>query len=362
MSTLNLEAAALRPRGAARLGSRGAMLLLLGALLAAAALAAVGTGAVSVPPPQAVSILLDKLGLPAPWAFDARQAAVLWSIRLPRVLLGIIVGAGLGTSGAAMQGLFRNPLADPALIGVSGGAAVGAVGWILLGGTVGLAAGGAGVWMMSAAAFAGGLGAMLFVYRLSVVDGRVSVATMLLAGIAVNALAGALIGLASFAATDAQLRSITFWNLGSLGGATWPAVGVAAAGAAGAAMLLRLPGELNAMLLGESDAAHLGVNVTAVKRKVILLTALAVAAGVAFTGVIGFVGLVVPHLLRMAVGPDHRTLLPGSALLGAAVLVSADLLARTAAAPAELPIGVLTALLGTPVFIALLVRGRSEAA
>jgi iron complex transport system permease protein len=261
-----------------------------------------------------------------------------------------------------MQGLFRNPLADPGLIGVSSGASLAAVVTIVLGSTVFGAWGDAlGAFLLPAAAFAGGVLATLVVYRLATRNGQTSVATMLLAGIAINALAGAGTGLMIFIADDDQLRDLTFWTLGSLGGATWTrlaVVGPCLLGGMLAAPLLSR--SLNALLLGESEARHLGIRTERVKQVVILLAAGVVGAAVAVSGVIGFVGLVVPHLLRLAVGPDHRVLVPGSAFLGGALLLGADVLARTIVAPAELPIGIVTALVGAPFFLWLLLRDRKR--
>ncbi len=348
-----------RRRWRGRLALGGLALLLLGT-----AVASVGVGAVAIAPGQVLAILADRVGIALPWGFEARQAMVLWGIRLPRVVLGVVVGAGLAVSGAAMQGLFRNPLADPGLIGVSSGAALAAVVVIVLGGTL---AGGLsatlGATLLPAAAFAGGALATVVVYRLATAGGRTSVATMLLAGIAINAVAGAGTGLMTFIADDDQLRDLMFWTLGSLGGATWQSLAVVAPCilvCVGAAPFLARP--LNAMLLGEAEARHLGVETQRLKRLVIALSALAVGAAVAVSGIIGFVGLVVPHLLRLALGPDHRTLLPGSALLGGALLLGADLLARTVVAPAELPIGIVTALVGGPFFLWLLLRQRRRGA
>ncbi|MEM1125018.1 MAG: iron ABC transporter permease [Bacteroidota bacterium] len=323
-------------------------------------LLAVGLGAVAISPGQVVSILAAQLGLDLPWAFKAQQELVLLGIRLPRVLLGVIVGAGLAISGALMQGLFRNPLADPGLIGVSSGAALGAALMIVLGAALpGFIASALGAFGIAVAAFVGGLLVTVIVYRISTRGRHTSVATMLLAGIALNALCGAGTGSLVLLTDDNQLRDLTFWTLGSLGGATWetllvvgPFVLVAMAAAP------RLARALNAMLLGEAEAHHLGINTQLVKRVVIALAALAVGAATAVSGLIGFVGLVVPHLVRLAIGPDHRTLLPASALLGATLLVAADLLSRVVIQPAEVPIGIITALGGAPFFLALLLQGR----
>jgi iron complex transport system permease protein len=333
----------------------------LSLLLLVVVLASVGIGAVAITPADTARIVAHALG--ADVAVDARQASVLLAIRLPRTLLGLLIGAGLATAGVLMQGLFRNPLADPGLIGVSSGAALAAVAVIVLGATWlrGLSQM-LGMFTLPLAAFGGGLATTALIYRLSRRSGRTLVATLLLAGIALNALAGAGTGLLTFLATDEQLRSITFWSLGSLGGATWRAVGAATPFLLLALLLApRLALPLNLLLLGEAEARHLGVDVERLKRVVVTLVALAVGAAVAVAGIIGFVGLVVPHVLRLALGPDHRGLLPGSALLGAALLLAADLAARTVVAPAELPIGIVTALLGAPCFLWLLLRDRAQA-
>lgn len=331
-------------------------------LLVLAALTSVATGAVAVSVPEAVAILATAIGLEAPasvagWdaAFTAQQEAVLLSIRLPRVLLGGLAGAGLAVSGAVLQGLFRNPLADPGLVGVSSGAALGAAAAIVAGAA---ALGPAGV---AGAAFAGGLATSFGVYRTATRRGRTSVTTMLLAGIAVNALCGAGVGALVLFADDGQLRDLTFWSLGSLGGATWGALGVSAVFVgltlAAAPWLAR---SLDAMLLGEAEARHLGVRTERVKAAAVVLAALAVAAVTAVAGLIGFVGLVAPHLVRLLLGPGHRALLPASALAGAALLVGADLAARLTLAPLEIPIGIVTALAGAPFFLGLLLRERPD--
>ncbi|MGH8535500.1 MAG: FecCD family ABC transporter permease [Gammaproteobacteria bacterium] len=319
---------------------------------------AVGTGAVSIAPAKLLAILLEPIGLQLPVAYSDAERAVLLDLRLPRVLLGCLVGAALGISGTALQGLFRNPLADPGLLGIASGAAFCAVGVIVLGEELGLA-GLMGLYALPVAAFLGGLGVTVLIYRLAQGQEGTSVAGLLLAGIALNAVAGAATGLVIYFADDDELRTLTFWGMGSLGGTTWHAVGVALPFLGLALGLLpRLATALNALLLGETEAAGLGIDVERVKCRIVLCVALAVGASVALTGVIGFVGLVVPHLLRLMLGADHRYLLPGTALLGAALLVGADLGARTLIAPAELPIGILTSLVGGPFFIWLLWRER----
>lgn len=331
-------------------------------LLLATSVVAVGTGMVPIRPGQVVAILAQQVGVSLPWPYGSQHEAVLMTIRLPRVLLAVLVGGGLAVSGAAMQGLFRNPLADPGLVGVSSGAALAAVAVIVLGATwLPDASRLLGPFTLPLAAFAGGVGTTLLVYRVARIAGRTVVATLLLTGIAVNALAGAGIGLLTFVATDEALRNITFWSLGSLSGGTWSAVGVVATCIVPAAWLLtRGAAALNVMLLGEMEAGHLGVHVERVKRINVVLVGLTVGAAVAVTGIIGFVGLVVPHLLRLLVGPDHRYVMPGSVLFGAVLLLGADLLARTLVTPAELPIGIVTAALGAPFFLWLLMRQRHQ--
>ncbi|MCC8998540.1 MAG: iron ABC transporter permease [Candidatus Contendobacter sp.] len=334
----------------------------LAALLLLVAVLALGIGAIAITPGQSLAIIGSSFGVTLPWEFTAQQQAVLLSIRAPRIVLGILVGAGLASSGAALQGLFRNPLADPGLIGVSSGAALAAVAVIVLGlPAMAATSGGLAIYVLPLAAFGGGLLATLLVAALAHHDGRAQVGAVLLAGIAINALAGAGTGLLTTLADDEQLRTLTFWSLGSLGGATWrEAAATAPPILLALALIARCARTLNALLLGDREAGHLGFAVERTKRILMMAAALAVGSAVAVAGMIGFVGLVVPHLLRLVQGPDHRFLLPGSALLGAALLVCADLLARTLAVPAELPIGIVTALLGGPFFFGLLWRQRRQ--
>lgn len=319
---------------------------------------AIGTGAVSIAPAKVLAILIEPTGLRLPVVYSDSERMVLLDLRLPRVMLGCLVGAALGVSGTALQGLFRNPLADPGLLGIASGAALCAVAVIVLGDQLGFTRL-MGLSALPVAAFLGGLCVTLVVYRLAQGQEGTSIAGLLLAGIALNALAGAATGLVIYFAEDDELRTLIFWGMGSLGGATWQAVGVALPFLVAALGLLpRFARALNALLLGEAEAAALGIDVERVKRRIVLCVALAVGASVALTGVIGFIGLVVPHVLRLLLGADHRYLLPGTAVLGAALLVGADLGARTLIAPAELPIGILTSLVGGPFFIWLLVRER----
>ncbi len=296
-------------------------------------------------------------------ADDAVARTILFDVRGPRVVLGVAVGATLAISGAILQALFRNPLAEPSIIGVSAGAGAAAVATIALGGFV-TGIGAALVYLLPLSAFLGGLIATLAVMTIARVGGQTPVLTMLLAGIAVTAIGGALMGLMMFMSNDDQLRAINFWMLGSLGSATWtaiiPALILMGLALACTPMLTR---NLNLILLGEREAASLGLAVDRFKNLAVILVAAGVGAAVAVSGMIGFVGIIVPHLLRLAIGPDHRVLLPASALGGAALLLWADVAARLLAPPAELPIGILTALMGAPFFLWLLRRaGRDGAA
>lgn len=330
------------------------MLVLLIGLLGVVSLASLAQGASGTSLWSALGALFSGEEV------TLRDRIVLVDIRLPRLALGIIVGASLAVSGAVMQGLFRNPLADPGLVGVSAGAGLGAITAIVLGGMLpAWAASLTGNYLVAFAAFFGGWLSTVLLYHVSTRAGRTSVATMLLAGIALGALSGAVSGLLVYAATDAQLRELTFWGLGSLAGATWEKLAVA-----GPIMILALAAApmlargLDGLALGETAAHHMGLPVQRVKSLSILAVAAAVGAAVAVSGGIGFVGIVVPHALRLAIGPGHRMLLPASALLGASFLVLADLVSRMVVAPAELPIGIVTAIVGGPVFLWLLLRMR----
>ena len=324
-------------------------------LFTVAVLLNAGIGAVRVPPIEVAAVILSRLGISAGVEVDLLREQVVWGIRLPRIILASCVGAGLGMAGASLQAIFRNPLADPGLIGVSSGGALGAIALILTG------AAPLGWMSLPLAAFVGALTVTLVVYGLARSGGRAQMVTLILTGVAINSIAGGLIGLASFLADDAELRSIVFWTLGSLAGATWRTVlPVAAITICGLLLLPRQERALNLIALGEREAFHLGVNTERVRMVVIVLATLVAGAGVAVAGIVGFVGLVVPHLLRIVVGPDHRLLLPASALGGATLLLGADLIARTIVIPAELPLGVVTALIGGPYFIFLLRRTTRE--
>ncbi len=342
----------------------GTVLVVLAIVVVALALASLQVGALSIPPGQVAAIVASAFGVTLPADVPLQNAAVLLSIRLPRIVLGLAAGAGLGAAGAVLQGVFRNPLADPMLIGVSSGAALFVTAVIVLGAAFApdvlrmL-----GPFALPAAGFAGGLGATMVLYRVATRDGRTSLTTMLLAGIAINALAFAGIGLFTSVASNEQLRNISFWNFGSLAGAQPTlvyAIGVCVVVAC-VALTRTAPG-LDALLLGDIEARHLGVDTDALKRRAIAWSALLAGFTVAACGVIGFVALVAPHIVRLVCGPGHRVVIPGAALLGAILLLGADLVARSVVAPAEMPIGIVTALIGAPFFLWLLVRHRDRLA
>lgn len=335
---------------------RTTLIILLSVLLLAVIIIATGTGALSIKPMQVVAILLEKLHISIPVAYDDNMPAILWYIRLPRVVLAVLIGAGLAVAGAALQGLFRNPLADPTLIGVSAGASLMAVLMILLQASVPALR---SMYAMNLATFGGAFVTALIVFRISKTGGQAVMTTMLLAGVAINALCNAVTGFLTYNANEEQLRSITFWTLGSLGGASWETVsGVLPFVLIPVIMLPRIAQALNVFALGEREAMHSGVKTGALKTQLIIYATMAVAAGVAVAGIIGFVGLVVPHIIRQIAGPDHRTLIPCSALTGAVLLTLADLISRTVATPAEVPVGIVTALVGTPVFIWLIIKQK----
>lgn len=281
-------------------------------------------------------------------------ATIVQDIRLPRTLLALLVGGGVAASGAAIQGLFRNPLADPALIGVSSGAALFAAGFMVLG----IRASYVVALGVPGSAFAGSLLATLLVLETGRRGGTMS--SMLLAGVAINAMAIAGVGLFSYMSTDIELRSVSFWALGSFNGASWQSVAVALVIPVSVILLALESRNLNAITLGDREAGHLGISVSRLRWRVVILTALAVGTGVSLTGVIAFVGLVVPHLVRLSIGSNHHVVIPGSAMLGAILMLCADTLSRYVLAPAELPVGILTALLGGPFFIYLIVTQKGR--
>jgi iron complex transport system permease protein len=333
----------------------GLLLLALGGI----ALVALTVGAAGIPLarlPAALGLWTD--GSASPLA--SRDQLVLWSIRIPRIATAATVGGLLAVSGVIMQGLFRNPLADPALVGVSSGGALAAAAAIVLADSqIGAGLRFMQYQMLPLAAFAGSLATTLILYGIASRSGRTSIAIFLLAGLAITAIANAGIGLLVFVADDRQLRDITFWLLGSLSGATWAKIAaLAPVLALGLIACLPIARGLDLFALGEAEAFHSGVDVERLKRISIILVSAMTGVAVSVSGVIGFVGIMVPHLLRLTIGPGHRLLLPASALLGAVLLMGADTLARTIVAPAEMPIGILTAAVGAPFFLAMLLRQR----
>lgn len=319
-------------------------------------------GAVSIPVQDVIVILLKTLGFFASTEVDNMYEAVLYTIRVPRILMTLLIGASLGISGACLQGLFRNPLVEPSLIGVSSGSAAAVVAIIVFGGVLSIPTSGlAHDVVLSIAAFMGGLGTTFLVLKLSNKGGRTNIAVLILIGVAVNATAGAIIGLAIFYADENQLRTFTFWTLGDLGGATWNKLTIAVPLLTlSNALLLLFSKSLNAMTLGEAEAFHLGVDTEKTKRNIILLSALNVGVSVSMAGMIGFVGLVVPHVIRVSFFPDNKLVLPASILVGASLLIFSDIIARTVVSPAELPIGVVTALIGAPFFVVLLINAHRK--
>lgn len=324
---------------------KGAKFVGLGVLLVASFVAGLSQGAVSIPLHGLVNGSATEL-----------EQIVFAEIRAPRVFLAGFVGASLALSGAVLQGLFRNPLADPGLIGVSSGAAVGAISMIVLGAALSIPDW-AEAYVMPLAAMSGAMAVTFLLYSFANYFGRFSVVTILLVGIALNALAGVVIGLFQYVSDDAQLRTLVFWLMGSFSRAQWASVLPAICVMVGASwVLLRQVKNLDRLQLGESEAYYLGVDVPRAKRHMILCSAAAVGAGVSLTGIIGFVGLVVPHLARLFLGSSHRLALTGSVLIGASLMILADLLARTVAVPEELPVSLVTNAIGAPFFLWLIVR------
>ena len=337
--------------------------LALSALLAGVVTVSAGVGPVAIPPADVAKVLLNALTVPTAvelsgvavdvatrplfeFPVSDLQRQIVVNIRLPRILLAAVVGFSLAAAGTIMQGIFRNPMADPSIIGVSSGAAVGAVGFIVTGVALPFGLG------LRTAAFSGAVVAAFGVYLIATENGRTPVATLLLAGVAVQTFLGAVVSFLLLNAGE-SIRQALFWLMGHLKGASWPEVWSSLALVAAAFALLSVYArDLNVMLLGEEDAGSLGIEVERTKRILLALASLTTAAGVAVAGIIGFVGLIVPHVMRLLVGPDHRVLLPTSALAGASFLVATDTLARSGSV--EVPVGIVTAALGAPFFLYLL--------
>ncbi|WP_402844558.1 FecCD family ABC transporter permease [Microbacterium sp. GXS0129] len=346
------------PGPAARRRSRTVVLFTASAaLLLAGIVLSAGLGQLAIGPADVIGSLLRAVGLPNGWApEDALIEQTLWQIRLPRVAMSLLVGALLAVAGAVMQAVFANPLAEPGVVGVSSGAALGAAASIAFGLTF------LGGWTTAVFAFAGGLVATFVVYSTARAQGRTESVTLVLTGIAVNAFAGAGLALLMTVGDSGSREQIVFWQLGSMNGSRWGEVGVSAlVGGAAVIAALLLARQYDLLALGDRTAAHLGVRVERLRILSIVLVALLTGAAVAFVGIISFVGLVVPHIVRMILGPSNRLLIGASALLGAALLVLADLLARTLVPATDLPIGVLTSLVGGPFFYWLIRRNRRRA-
>jgi len=328
--------------------SSALVLILIAAVMVSAVIGQLQIGAIEV-----VGSLLKWMGISTSWApSDPVVEATLQVVRFPRIVMALAVGAALAVAGALMQAVFGNPLAEPGVVGVSSGAALGASTAIVFG----ISAGGGGVALL---AFLGGLGATLLVYAVARAGGRTEVVTLLLTGIAINAFAQAGLAFVLFLADTASREQIVFWQLGSLAGSVWSEVAIVVPVLIlGTIVAVLLASQLDLLALGERNARHLGVDVEALRIIAIVLVALLTGVAVAFSGIIAFVGLVVPHIIRMALGPAHRGLLVASAVGGGALLAIADLLTRTLVAGADLPIGMLTALVGGPFFFGLLYQQR----
>lgn len=337
---------------------------MLAAALVLSVIVASGLGPLRISFSEWWSIILGEFGLSAVTDFSQAQKNVLVHIRIPRVLLGASVGVALALAGGAIQGLFRNPLADPSIIGVSAGSTLFAALAIVFGGLFAINLNGfLGLSSISIIAFLGAVLSTLLIFRLSSFKNKVDVTTMLLAGIAFNALAMSFTGLLSYITTDSQLRTLMFWTMGSLGGAQWySAIIMMGVATLSAIAIIPLGKHLNALALGESEAMFLGTPINKLKITVIIVASLAVGVSVAFCGIIGFVGLVVPHLIRTMGVSDYRRLLIISALTGAILLCWTDTLSRTLLEPSEIPVGIITSLIGAPVFMFLLTRHKFKTA
>ncbi|MCT1523051.1 FecCD family ABC transporter permease [Sphingobacterium hotanense] len=336
--------------------------LSLSVLLFCIIIFSLGAGAMQIPFKDVILLLWKSMSGSSISEEDELLKNILMEIRIPRIIFCTLIGAILGITGTAIQGIFRNPLAEPGLVGISSGASFFAALTIVFEASlIALIGNSLNLYLISISAFIGASLAVILVYRISIVEGKSNIATMILAGIAINALAGAATGLMSYMASEQQLRNITFWSLGSMAGATWESVNILIIFAVVSVVPLLFFGKaLNLFALGESQAEMMGLNTKRLKILIIICSTLAVGVSVAFGGIIAFVGLLVPHTLRLIGSVDNRFLLPTSLLGGAIVLNLADLIARTIIQPLELPIGVITALIGAPVFLGILLREKRK--
>lgn len=329
-------------------------------LLVVSCLFSMGMGNVSIEIKQLFAILLKPFGLnDSSVTYTTAQETVFWTLRMPRILFGALVGVALGSSGVALQGIFRNPLVDSGLIGIASGASLFASGYIMLNSLIPFLIVGSVQLTMAFVAFVGAALTAFLVYRISLFQGKINITMLILAGVALNAMSGSLTGLLTFFADDRQLRDLTFWTLGSLSGASWSTLWILLPFVfIPFVILLRSTKALNAFALGENPAHFLGINIKRTKIVVLLCSTAMVGACVAFAGVIGFVGLIIPHILRLIIGPNHHSLMPLSALAGALLLCLADLTSRTLLPPTEIPIGIITALIGTPVLLIIILKQK----
>ena len=333
-------------------------IVILLALSCSLSILSCGIGAMAIAPERLLKVLLEPFFQSG--EVTQIESTVLLQIRLPRTMLTILIGLGLGVSGAAMQGLMRNPLADPGLLGLTMGASLMAALVIVLGNQ--LLPESLAIYKQHALpffAFLGSFAVSLTVMKLGVVAGKTQISMLLLAGLAINGLVGTALGLLTFMADEQELRSLTFWSMGSVSHGSWDDIFVLfPILTLGCYMLLRCARDINAMVLGDDQAKCLGVSVEKLKKRIVIWISLSVGSAVALTGAIGFIGLMAPHIVRMSLGPDNRYLLPLSGLTGSSLLLVSDILARTLMAPGELPIGIITSALGSPLFIYLLIKGK----
>ena len=332
---------------------------ILSGLLIVSCLVSISIGSVSIEIKQIFSLILNRMGFENVQDFTTIQENVFWVLRFPRVLFGILVGIALGISGVSLQGIFRNPLVDSGLIGIASGASLLASCFIVLSSYISFLSFFNAQLTMAFVAFIGAAVTAFLVYRVSLYNGKINITMLILAGVALNAVSGSLTGLLTYFADDRQLRDITFWTLGSLSGATWLSLAILAFFVIiPAFILMRYRNALNAFALGEKSAYFIGVDTKKVKFVVLLCSTAMVGATVAFSGIIGFVGLVIPHILRLVIGPNHRALMPLSALAGALLICLADLVSRTLINPIEIPIGIITSIIGAPILLIIILKQK----